>query len=132
MCGIACILGSENQEQTMNLMIDAMAHRGPDGKGIYTNDGIALGHTRLSILDLSDNGSQPMFSDDGNLVMVFNGEVFNYKELAIEHLSMNSFKSTSDSEVVLKLYEKYGPDALKLFRGMFAILIWNKKTKELH
>ena len=131
MCGIACILGNENQKQTMNLMIDAMAHRGPDGKGIYINEGIALGHTRLSILDLSDNGSQPMFSDNGDLVMVFNGEVFNYKELAIEHLSMNSLKSTSDSEVVLKLYEKYGPDTLKLFRGMFAILIWNKKTKEL-
>jgi len=112
-------------------MVKAMAHRGPDGSGIFCADGIALGHARLSILDLSDSGSQPMYSDDGNLVMVFNGEVFNYKELAKKLLPEVNLKSSSDSEVVLKLYERMGPDALQHFRGMFAILIWDKQKQEL-
>jgi asparagine synthase (glutamine-hydrolysing) len=131
MCGIAGFIGKNNQEQTIKLMVKAMAHRGPDGDGVFCSDGIALGHARLSILDLSDSGAQPMYSDDGNLVMVFNGEVFNYKELAKKLLPGVALKSSSDSEVVLKLYEKMGPDALAHFRGMFAILIWDKQKQEL-
>lgn len=131
MCGIAGFLGENSQEQTIRSMVKAMAHRGPDGDGVFCSDGIALGHARLSILDLSDSGSQPMYSDDGNLVMVFNGEVFNYKELAKKLLPGLALKSSSDSEVVLKLYERMGPEALSHFRGMFAILIWDKAKKEL-
>ena len=131
MCGIAGYLGVNSNESTIRSMVKAMAHRGPDGDGVFCADGIALGHARLSILDLSNSGSQPMYSDDGNLVMVFNGEVFNYKELAQKLLPDVPLKSSSDSEVVLKLYERMGAEALSHFRGMFAILIWDKQKQEL-
>lgn len=106
------------------------AHRGPDGTGIFCDDGISLGHNRLSIIDLSDAASQPMASFDGKLIIVFNGEIYNYKELKKE-LSDYPFETNSDTEVILAAYRKWGKECANKFNGIFAFAIWNKEKKEL-
>lgn len=131
MCGIAGIFGKNNTDSAIVSMVNSMKHRGPDGNGIFYSENISLGHTRLSIIDLSQSGAQPMYSDNGNLVIVYNGEVFNYKNLAEKFLPDIKLKSNTDTEVVLKMYERMGAEALKHFRGMFAFLIWDKNKKEL-
>lgn len=106
------------------------SHRGPDGTGIFCDDGISLGHNRLSIIDLSDAASQPMASFDGKLIIVFNGEIYNFKELKKE-LSGYPFKTNSDTEVILAAYQKWGKNCIKKFNGIFAFAIWDKIKKEL-
>lgn len=106
------------------------SHRGPDGTGVFCDDEISLGHNRLSIIDTSDSASQPMKSFDGNLIVIFNGEIYNYKELKKE-LSSYPFKTKSDTEVILAAYQKWGKDCVKKFNGIFAFAIWDKLKKEL-
>jgi asparagine synthase (glutamine-hydrolysing) len=111
-----------------------MNHRGPDDEGVWQSvDGICgLGHKRLSIIDLSPLGHQPMMSEDGNFIITYNGEIYNFKEIK-EELSGSGyiFKSKSDTEVILNGYIKYGPDVINKFRGMFSLAIYNSKTKSL-
>lgn len=133
MCGIVGILGYDNNEQSRQQSIIKMAsslqHRGPDGWGYYISPEIALGQTRLSIVDLS-TGDQPFFTDDN--IIIYNGEVYNYNEIRKELEDEGiRFKSTSDTEVVIRAYEFYGEKCLEKFNGQFAFLIWNKKKKEL-
>lgn len=133
MCGIAAIYGfdnnQDNRRETITKMLSVLEHRGPDGWGYYISPDIALGQTRLSIVDLS-TGDQPMFSEEN--VIIFNGEIYNYIELKAE-LEKNGvkFHTTCDTEVLLKSYEFYGKECFEKFNGQFAVLIWNKKKKEL-
>src|SRR3989344_9112261 len=109
----------------------ATAHRGPDGTGVFLDGPISLGHNRLSILDTSDRAAQPMKSIDANEVIIFNGEIYNFRELKKELESSYSFKTTSDTEVILAAYRKWGKDCVKRFNGMFAFGLWDAQKKEL-
>ena len=130
MCGIAGFVGKvKNKDEVLKKMCDRIIHRGPDGEGYYTDNDVALGHRRLSIIDI-ENGKQPMNSLDNNLVVVFNGEIYNYQELK-EELSDYSFATKSDTEVLLAGYLKWGKDLPNHLRGMFAFAIWDKKNKTL-
>jgi asparagine synthase (glutamine-hydrolysing) len=123
MCGI---VGAVNGGQfTPEEVLKSLGHRGPDSQGSITLDNVFLGHTRLSIIDLSVKGSQPMFSKDGNYIIVFNGEIYNHLDLRKE-LQEYDFNSTSDTETVLYSYIKYGKDCLNKLNGIFAIAIYNK------
>ena len=133
MCGIAGILGYdknvENRSREICEMISTLQHRGPDGWGYYISPEVALGQSRLSIVDLS-TGDQPLATE--NHVISFNGEIFNFIELRDELRKRGvSFRTTSDTEVLLKAYEYYGVKCFEKFNGQFAILIWNKVDKEL-
>ena len=134
MCGINGIYnanGLENGQALIQPMNDAIAHRGPNSDGVFTDQQqVALGHRRLSIIDLSDAGQQPFFSSDKNLVMVFNGEVYNFQEIKAE-IGDYPYQSGTDTEVILAAYQKWGKDCLKKFNGMFAFAVWNKQTEEL-
>ncbi len=137
MCGINGILYLNNFNSSENesfhrsdivKMNDAISHRGPDGDGVYINYPVSFGHRRLSIIDLSDNGSQPMFNEDSSVVLTYNGEIYNYKELIPDLLSKgHKFRSESDSEVILHAYEEYGIDCVKKFNGMWAFAIYDFK-----
>ncbi len=131
MCGIAGIIGNLWQVSDVQSMVDSQRHRGPDGEGIYVDPSqkAALGHYRLSIIDRSEAGRQPMVSSAGNLVITYNGEVYNYLELRRELASGYDFKSNSDTEVVLAAFEKWGKGCLDRLIGMFSFVIWNEKTK---
>lgn len=135
MCGIAGVLTQHPDRidhSQIKLMCDIISHRGPDGFGYYTDNYISLGHRRLSIIDLSDNGKQPMSNEDGNLWITFNGEIYNYKELREELLKKgHCFKSKTDSEVILHLYEEKKEHCVDFLRGMFAFAIWDIKNKKL-
>lgn len=114
----------ENIERALN----SIKHRGPDDQGIWLNrdKGIIFGHNRLAIIDLSPTGHQPMVSLSGKSCVVFNGEIYNYKELKEKYLNGIHLRGTSDTEVMLELYEKFGIDFLQFLRGMFAFAIWNE------
>ena len=135
MCGITGIFHrNQNRNviiETLNKMTDIISHRGPDDRGIYMKNNIGLGHRRLSIIDLS-TGDQPMRSEDGDLIIVFNGEIYNYVELR-EELRRRGyvFKSSSDTEVILHAYREWGTDCQLKFNGMWAFAIWDEKRKEL-
>ena len=125
MCGI---IGS-TKYPIDRIVLNDIAHRGPDSKGLHVDSNISLGHTRLSIIDLSA-GQQPMVSSDGQKVLVFNGEIYNYLELKKE-LDCN-FETSSDTEVLLKYYEKYGLEkTLKEVNGMFAFSIYDRAKQKL-
>ena len=111
-------------------MTEQMRHRGPDAEDVYANGPAMLAHRRLSILDLSEAGRQPMSNADGSVHIVFNGEIYNYQELRpkVDHYS---FRSETDTEVLLHLYEEFGVDCLKLLRGMFAFAIWDERDERL-
>jgi len=118
----------------------AIAHRGPNDEGSFIDSGIALGHRRLSIIDLSKNGHQPMFSADGRFVLTYNGELYNFKELRLElqrakvgdtGSTAYPFRTQSDTEVVIAAYQRWGTDCLKYFNGMYALAIWDKQKEEL-
>ena len=133
MCGINGIFAyhpasSPPTEAELIATRDAMRARGPDGSGIWWSQDrrCGLGHRRLSILDLSDRASQPMVSEDGRLVVVFNGEIYNYPALRAELEAQGSrFRTTSDTEVLLHLYARYGEEMVHRLRGMFAFAIWD-------
>src|SRR5829696_7374719 len=136
MCGIAGILSFEGNVQREHLkkMTDAIKHRGPDGEGFWTNQKgiIGFGHRRLSIIDLSETGCQPMHYADGRYTIVYNGEIYNYIELK-EFLQQKNytFHSTSDTEVLLALYDLKKEKVLDDLDGMFAFAIWDEKEKNL-
>jgi len=130
MCGIAGFIGLDTPKQeVIKKMADRIAHRGPDDEGFYIHDHVALAHRRLSIIDL-EGGKQPMYSTDGHLVVVFNGEIYNYKELK-EELTDYQFSTDSDTEVLLAGYEKWGSDLPDHLRGMFAFAIYDENKKTL-
>ncbi|MCE3278821.1 MAG: asnB [Bacteroidetes bacterium] len=135
MCGITGFLSFKQSfsEESLRNMTDCLAHRGPDAKGYYLDESAGLGHRRLSIIDLSDSANQPMHSSDNRYVMVYNGEVYNYREIAVElkQKYKTLFKTSSDSEVILEAYVKYGPDFVNKLNGMYAIAIYDKHKKEL-
>ncbi len=133
MCGIAGFFKHETVNgDAMQLMLQAIQHRGPNDRGSWTNGNMHLGMTRLSIIDLTTAGHQPMFSNDNRYVIVFNGEVYNFKEKQQELLADGfSFHSQTDTEVVLYLFIKYGKKCLEHMRGMFAFAIWDNHTEEL-
>lgn len=132
MCGISGIVGPGWSVQQLEMMIAAQHHRGPDHTGKYvSSDGAAaLGHNRLSIIDLSDTGHQPMSNLDGILWLTFNGEIYNYQELRLE-LSEFPFKGRSDTEVLLAAYQRWGGSCLDQLIGMFAFAIWDQNEKSL-
>ena len=135
MCGITGYLSFNNafSENELHQMTDALAHRGPDAVGYFKCEIAGIGHRRLSIIDLSDNANQPMYSANGRYVMVYNGEVYNYREIATElrQKFKTTFKTASDSEVILEAFSQYGTDFLQKLNGMFAIAIYDKQKEEL-
>ena len=137
MCGIAGIFlikqsGEPPSPEAIRSMTDALEHRGPDGSGLFENKRIALGHRRLSIIDLSANGAQPMFNEDRSLVLVFNGEIYNFQILrTMLELDGHTFLSNSDGEVIVHLYEKYGTACVQFIEGMFAFCIYNLKDQSI-
>ena len=135
MCGIAGYFGSQHDNCTQAIadgMVAALRHRGPDGNGQYFDKGVLLVHTRLSIIDLSSGGAQPMQSPDGRYTLVYNGELYNYRELRNQLIRLNrGFVSESDTEVVLQALCEWGRDALSKFNGMFALALWDNAKREL-
>ncbi len=108
-----------------------MKHRGPDDEGLYINDTVGLGFVRLSILDLSPAGHQPMFSEDGRFVIIFNGEVYNYIEIRAELSNKYIFKTGTDTEVILAAFQEWGESCMDKFNGMFSFVIFNTETREI-
>ena len=132
MCGITGIYGmsSGQSSSSIRLMNNAISHRGPDDEGYYVDEQVALGHRRLAIIDLSPAGHQPMHSNDGNLEIAFNGEIYNFNDVK-KLLTGYAFKSGSDTEVILAAYQQWGKDCLHHLNGMFAFAIWDKAKQEL-
>lgn len=132
MCGISCIAGSGWTQAELEAMVAVQHHRGPDHHGFYVDPShsVGLGHNRLSILDLSPAGHQPMSNPDGTKWIVFNGEIYNYLELRAE-LSDYPYRSRSDTEVVLAAYERWGEKCLDHFLGMFAFVIWDGHAQRI-
>ena len=133
MCGIVGFTNKINDsDAVLGKMMDRIRHRGPDAEGKYIDEDIALGHRRLSIIDISSQGDQPIFNEDGLLVIVFNGEIYNYKEIREKLVSAgHTFKTNTDTEVLIHGYEEYGEKLLDKLRGMFSFVIWDKNKKEL-
>lgn len=138
MCGIAGAFLSTSSTFSLDLtsvvgrMVDTLHHRGPDDSGVFANPGVALGHARLSIIDLSSAGHQPMTSENGEISIVFNGEIYNYKELRAELVEKGfRFKSHTDTEVILNGYCLWGTKVFSRLRGMFAIALWDAHRQEM-
>src|SRR5436190_22303728 len=128
MCGIAGKVYLDGQSpvdpELIRRMTDVIAHRGPDGRGEYLSGPVGLGHRRLSIIDLRSVGAQPMCNEDETVWIVFNGEIYNYQELREQLVARgHSFRSATDTEVIIHLYEEHGVDCLAKVRGMFAFAI---------
>lgn len=132
MCGIAGILGKpEKTRLAIDKMVDVITHRGPDDRGVLVEKDFAFGMRRLSIIDLG-GGHQPISNEDDTVTVVFNGEIYNHRELRPELISLgHSFKTDSDTEGLVHLYEQYGPDMLRKLRGMFGFCIFDKKKNQL-
>jgi asparagine synthase (glutamine-hydrolysing) len=135
MCGIAGILhfdGARADSESALRMARSLAHRGPDGEGVFASGNIALSIRRLSIIDLSDDASQPMSNEDGFLRLVYNGEIYNYVELMADLRGRgHRFRSHCDSEVILHSYEEEGPDCTVRFNGMWAFALWDSRRRRL-
>lgn len=130
MCGI-CGFNWEDKE-LLREMTNTLQHRGPDGEGHYSDKNISLGHRRLSIIDLSNDGKQPMCNEDGSVWLTFNGEIYNFQELrTILEQKGHQFKSNTDSEVIIHSYEEWGEECLNKFNGMFAFAIYDQNKKRL-
>ncbi len=131
MCGICGFIDALGKRSTLEAMNAAIARRGPDDMGIHFAEGVGLGHRRLAIIDLSPHGHQPM--RDGSLLITFNGEIYNYAEIRAELVAMgDTFHSSSDTEVILKAFRRWGRDCVKRFIGIFAFAIYDERTRELH
>ncbi len=137
MCGIAGIVWFQDvlkAKSQVELMKTALKHRGPDGEGVWIseNDGVAFGHQRLSIIDLSENASQPMVSADERFVITYNGELYNYRELRMQCQEKGSnFKSQSDTEVIIECFRHYGIRCFERFSGMWALAIYDQKERRI-
>ena len=135
MCGIAGIFHFDSSREvdssSLKRMTDCLSHRGPDGEGFYINNNIGLGHRRLSIIDLS-TGDQPMFNEDKSISVILNGEIYNYIELREELKNFGyTFRTNSDTEVIIRAYEKWGTDCQNKLNGMWAFALWDEKKKQL-
>lgn len=127
MCGICGVWGNSDPRVT-NAMVEAMYHRGPDDRGVYNDERVSLGMTRLAIIDTSFAGHQPMRNPEGTVYLVYNGETYNFREeRALLESKGHKFSSSSDTEVVLRMYEEYGDDFLQRMRGMFALAIYDRR-----
>jgi len=133
-CGIAGIVASSalGQDSKLRPIIDALAHRGPDAWGDWSDAFCALGHRRLSIIDLSEAGRQPLSNEDGSVWITFNGEVYNFQSLRDELEGLgHQFRTRTDTEAIVHAYEQWGPDCVKRLRGMFAFAIWDQRRRRL-
>src|SRR2546426_699975 len=134
MCGIAGIVSFDGQPVALDelrAMCAALVHRGPDDEGFYLGAGAGLGMRRLSIIDL-ETGHQPVSNEDGSVWVVFNGEIYNYRELTADLRSRgHRFATASDTEVLVHLYEEYGERCVEALRGMFAFAIWDAPRRRL-
>lgn len=131
MCGISGIVNHPGAASIIRSMTGAQHHRGPDASGCFVQDHTALGHNRLSIIDLSESGNQPLHSHDQRYVIVFNGEVYNYTELRAELKNDYPFATQTDTEVVLAAWIRWGPQCLDRFIGMFAFAVWDRQLQKL-
>ena len=136
MCGIVGVFNWRTfapvDRYTIECMSRLLVHRGPDGDGYHVDGPVGLGHRRLSILDLSERGRNPMFTADGRYAIVYNGEVYNYLELRTELISLGeTFHSHTDTEVILALYARLGIESLGRLNGMFAFAIWDAVERRL-
>lgn len=134
MCGICGIAQKESYIPPQNLgsMVKAMAHRGPDKTGTWCSPGVGLGNARLAVIDLTPAGNQPMTNEDSTVCITYNGELYNLSELRDELIRKgHHFRSLTDTEAIIHLYEEYGKDCLGYLRGMFAFAIWNERRKSL-
>src|SRR5579863_9881907 len=135
MCGIAGKLYRDSEARMerseIDRMLEPIAHRGPDSQGVYLDRNCGLGHARLSIIDVG-GGGQPMANEDDSVWIVFNGEIYNFQPLREQLLARgHKFKTHSDTEVIIHLYEEYGPDCVKHMRGMFGFAIWDERRQRL-
>lgn len=135
MCGICGAVYLDKQTvpvNTLESMSRAMRHRGPDGEGVWHQGPVGLGHRRLSIIDLSVNGRQPMGNEDGQVVLAYNGEMYNYQNLRVQLQALgHKFNSRTDSETAIHAYEEWGPACLERFNGMFAIALWDGRNRDV-
>lgn len=128
MCGFVGFTGALlNKEEVLEKMMNKIIHRGPDSAGKHIDEKVALGFRRLSIIDLGE-GSQPMYNETNDIVIVFNGEIYNYQSLKKDLIEKGHiFRNNSDTEVLIHAYEEFGEEMLNRLRGMFAFVIWDKK-----
>ena len=132
MCGIAGFVSEKLDISTLRSMCNILQHRGPDAEGFFCKQNIGLGHRRLSIIDISEAANQPMFSSDGDWVIILNGEIYNYRELRKELIDKGCvFKTNSDTEVILHSFQLYGTEAVHRFIGMFSFAIFNLPSETL-
>ncbi|GHV29175.1 asparagine synthetase B [Clostridia bacterium] len=135
MCGFVGFTGDlcdDDKKLILNKMLREIAHRGPDGEGIFCDTDYAVGFKRLSIIDASEDGNQPMSNEDGSVILVFNGEIYNFQELRSQLVALGHvFKSQTDSEVLVHGYEEFKEELLPRLRGMFGFAIWDKTEKKL-
>ena len=134
MCGIAGCYNADKEvdHERFEEMVDIISYRGPDDRGTFYEGNLALGHRRLSIIDLSEAGHQPFISSDNRYVIVYNGEIYNYRELKEELIKENySFRTETDTEVLLSAYDRWGSECVKRFNGMWAFAIYDRKMKEI-
>src|SRR6187200_1988237 len=136
MCGVCGVVGIEgildpSIRDAIRPMTRAIAHRGPDGEGYYTDAHVALGHRRLAIIDRA-GGHQPMTNEDESCWIVFNGEIYNHKAIRADLIARgHRFRTVSDTEAIVHAYEEYGPDCVSRLEGMFAFAIYDKRTRSL-
>ena len=134
MCGLVGYIDKKSKKtkkETIKKMADVIIHRGPDGEGYFVDDNIAMGFRRLSIIDLK-GGNQPLYNEDNTLVINFNGEIYNYKELREDLIKKgHTFTTNSDTEVIVHAYEEYKEKVVNKLRGMFAFVIWDTKNNKL-
>lgn len=133
MCGFTGFVGAvENKEQVLENMMNTIVHRGPDSAGMFLDEDVALGFRRLSIIDISATGDQPLYNEDKTKVLVFNGEIYNYQELREELVEAgHDFKTHTDSETLLHGYEEWGEALVDRLRGMYGFVIWDREKKKL-
>ena len=135
MCGIAGIVNytrPEDKRELLTRMVGLMHHRGPDASGLYMNGPVGLAHARLSIIDLSSAGNQPIHNEDKTVWIVFNGEIFNYPDLRKDlEAKGHRFYTQTDTEVLIHLYEEKGTDMFALLNGQFALAIWDENEQSL-
>ena len=130
MCGISGF--NWKDEKILNQMMESIKHRGPDDQGKYINKNISLGHNRLSIIDLSEKGKNPIWNQNKTKCIIYNGEIYNYKEIKEKLIKKGyEFYTKTDTEVILNGYEEYGKDILDMLNGMFAFAIYDLKNKSL-
>ena len=133
MCGFTGFVGAvEDREQVLENMMNTIVHRGPDSFGSFVDEEAALGFRRLSIIDITETGDQPLYNEDKTKVLTFNGEIYNYQELREELIEAGHiFKTHTDSETILHGYEEWGEGIVERLRGMYAFVIWNCEEKSM-